>query len=69
MFHLVEAEEFQDGGGRVEDVAFGGHHQHEAVQRLRTKQKTFFRARWPFFMPAGGSTLTQDVQQHVYRCT
>lgn len=39
MFHLVEAKEVLDGGGRVEDVAFSRHHQHKAVQRLETKEK------------------------------
>lgn len=38
MFHLVEAKEVLDGGGGVEDVAFSRHHQHEAVQRLKTKK-------------------------------
>lgn len=39
MFYLVEAKEVLDGGGGVEDVAFSRHHQHEAIQRLKTKKK------------------------------
>lgn len=38
-FYLVEAEEVLDGRGCVEDVSFSRHHQHEAVQRLKTKDK------------------------------
>lgn len=42
MYHLVEAKEVLDGGGRVEDVAFSRHHQHKAVQRLKTKEKKLY---------------------------
>lgn len=44
MFYLVEAKEVLDGGGCVEDVTFSRHHQHEAIQRLKAKEKTLLRA-------------------------
>lgn len=42
LIYLVEAKEVLDGGGRVEDVAFSRHHQHKAVQRLKTKERSSF---------------------------
>lgn len=48
MFHLVEAKEVLDGGGSVEDVTFSCHHQHEAMQRLKTKGKKVTQGFTPF---------------------
>lgn len=39
LLYLMEAEEVLNGGGRVEDVAFSCHHQHEAAQRLEIENK------------------------------
>ncbi len=39
----MEAEEVLDGGGRVEDVTFSRHHQHKAVESLKTKDETLLR--------------------------
>lgn len=37
--YLMEAEEVLDGGGRVEDITFSCHHQHEAVQCLQSREE------------------------------
>lgn len=41
LLYLMEAEEVLNGGGRVEDVAFSCHHQHEAAQRLEIENKLY----------------------------
>lgn len=38
-FYLMEAQEVQDGWRCVEYVALGGHHQHKAVESLRSTGK------------------------------
>lgn len=39
MIYLVEAKEVLDGWGCIEDVAFGRHHQDEAIQCLNIEEK------------------------------
>lgn len=41
LLYLMEAEEVLNGGGRVEDVAFSCHHQHEAAQCLQIENKLY----------------------------
>lgn len=53
--YLVEAQEVLDARGRVENVALGCHHQHEAVQGLKTEGRRWLG--FPRFHTVGGAEV------------
>lgn len=56
--YLVEAEEVLDGGGRVEHITLGCHHQHEAVEGLNMEERRLHSGSRP-------STMSEKPKVHL----